>query len=107
MQANKIQMANIQIARANEEVPWALPKNCVWFTLQVRDGTALRIAVEAGHVANSEPPYFTLKADNAWDEKEFNVVPEHGFQLYLACSDANKMVEVMIGVFEEEAGGKE
>jgi len=67
--ANKIVIANINIPEADKEVPWALPKNCRWFTMQVRDGTAIRMAVESGHVASSEPPYFTLLTDNSWDER--------------------------------------
>ena len=104
--ANKIVMANIDIPRANEEVPWAIPKGCIWFTLQVRDGTAVRVAVESGKVASSQPPYFTLKADNSWDERTFGIDPRHGFPLFLACSTASKVVEVMLGIYDPEVGGE-
>ncbi len=103
--ANSIRVANIAIPVADKEVPWSLPTGCRWFTLQVRDGTALRIAYESGKVANSQPPYFTLKADNQWDEKHFEVDSPHGVQLYFACASAGKMVEVLLGIYDPNIGG--
>lgn len=102
---NKILIANLKIEKANTEYPWALPKGTKWFTLQVRDGTAVRVAVESGHVANSEPPYFTLKANSAWDERYFNINSKYGFPLYFACASAEKFVEMLIGIYDSTLGG--
>lgn len=105
--ANKIAIANVNILKANEEVHWALPKGCRWFTLQVRDGTSIRIAVESGHVASSQPPYFTLLTNNSWDERYLDVNISQGLSLYFACNEANKVVEVIMGVYDPSIGGEE
>ena len=104
--ANKLLVANVNIPGADAEVSWALPKNCIWFTLQVRDGTVIRIAVESGHVASSEPPYYTLQADNSWDEQRLKVDTRHGLPLYFACGTAGKVVEVIMGVYDENLEGE-
>lgn len=100
--ANKILIANVNIPEADKEVPWAIPKNCRWFTLQVRDGTSIRIAVESGKVANSQPPYFTIPTNNSWDERYLDVDLRYGLPLYFACSSASKVVEVIMGIYEPE-----
>lgn len=105
--ANNIKIANIDIPVADKEVDWALPQGCRWFTMQSRDGTAIRVAVNAGLVANSQPPYFTIKLDNQWDEKQLGVDIRHGFPLYFACSSAGKVVEVIMGIYDPSVGGKE
>jgi len=104
--ANKIVIANIPIPKADKEVPWALPKDCRWFTLQVRDGTAIRVAVESGHVAKLEPPYFTIKTDNSWDERFLDVDMRYGLPLYFACGVAGKVVEAIMGVYDPDIGGE-
>lgn len=104
--ANTIVIANKKMPLANTEYSWALPKGCRWFTLQVREGTAIRIAVEAGYVADSQPPYFTLLADNQWDERYFDVDIGHGLPLYFACSSAGKTVEVIMGIYDPSVGGE-
>ena len=98
--ADKVLIANVDIPQANKEVAWALPKNCQWFTLQTRDGTPIRLAVESGHVANSQPPYFTLKADNAWDERYLDIDTRYGLKLFFACSLAGKVVEAILGIYD-------
>lgn len=103
--ANSIVIANIIIPEANKERSWALPNGCRWFTLQVRDGTAIRIAVESGKVAESQANYYTLKTDNEWDEKELGVDITHGLPLYFACAAAGKVVEVLMGVYKPEGEG--
>lgn len=104
--ANRIVIANVHLTKANKEYNWALPKNCRWFTLQVRDGTAFRIAVETGHVASSEPPYFTIKADNSWDERYLDVDIRYGLPLFFACSSAGKVVEAIMGIYDPSVGGE-
>lgn len=104
--ANKILIANIKMPKADKEYNWALPKNCRWFTLQVRDGTALRVAVESGHVANSEPPYFTIKMDNSWDERLLEVDLRYGLPLFFACGSAGKTVEAIMGIYDPSIGGE-
>ena len=104
--ANKIVIANVPMPKADKEYPWALPKNCRWFTLQVRDGAVMRIAVESGKVADSHPPYFRLKADSSWDERQLNIDMRYGLPLYFACGSAGKTVEVIMGVFDPDIGGE-
>lgn len=104
--ANKIVIANIPMPKADTEYNWALPKGCRWFTLQVRDETAMRIAVEAGHVASFEPPYFTIKPDTGWDERQLDVEIRYGLPLYFACGSAGKVVEVIMGVYDPSIGGE-
>ena len=101
--ANRVQIANISIQDADTEVSWAFPKGVQWFTLQSRDGAAIRLATESGLVASSQPPYFTVKTDNAWDEKQLRVNIRQGLKLFFACAAAGKVIEVIMGVYDPEA----
>ena len=105
-QANKILVANIKMPSANTEYPWAVPKGCVWFSLHVRDNTAVRIATKSGHVASSEPPYFTLKSNSAWNGEDLKVSIKSGIPLYFASASTGKVVEVIIGIHEPELGSE-
>lgn len=100
--ANKILITNITMTAADTEYSWAVPKNCVWFTLHVRDNTQVRIAAEAGHVAGSQPPYFTLKSNSAWNGEDLKVNVKTGVPLFFASASADKVVEVIIGIYEPE-----
>lgn len=95
--ANKVRVANIDIPTANTWTPWALPKGCRWFTLQTRDGTKVKISRSP-----KGGTYFTLKADTSWDEKDFKVDSKLGYPLYFSCAKAGEVVEVILGVYEEE-----
>lgn len=104
--ANRILIANLPMPVADKEYNWALPKNCRWFTLQTRNGAAIRVAVETGHVASSEPPYFTIKPDNSWDERYLEVDIRYGLPLFLACSSAGEVMEAIMGVYDPSVGGE-
>ena len=97
--ANKLLIANVPMPTANKEETWAVPKNCVWFALHSRGNTALRLAVAPGHVASSEPPYFTLKANSIWNGEYFGIRVKSGVPLYFACASAETL-EVLMGVHE-------
>lgn len=100
--ANKILIANITMVTADTEYPWAVPKNCIWFTLHVRDNSAVRIATEAGHVALSQPPYFTLKSNSAWNGEDLKISLKTGVPLFFASDGTGKVVEVIVGIYEPE-----
>lgn len=95
---NKLQTANISLVDSNKEVTWALPKNCVWFTLQVRGGEQVRMAFESGHVASSEPPYFTIGEDSSWSENGFNIEANSGISIFFASSTSGVTIEALLGI---------
>ncbi len=91
---------NLYMPSANTEYIWQLPKGLKCFTLQVRDGTAIRIAMEKNKVASSNEPYFTLKASASWDEDDLDIHDPNSF-FYFACSSIGKTVEIIVGIEEE------
>lgn len=100
--ANRIQIANIPMPDADTEYPWALPKNCRSFVLHTRDGTAIRVAVEADLVADSHSPYFTVKANTSLSSDELKVEVKYGLKLFFACGSADKTIEAIMGVYDPE-----
>lgn len=100
-QANKLLIANVPMPTANKEYTWSAPKGCVWFALHSRGNTALRVAVLSGHVASSEPPYFTLKANSIWNGEYFGIKVKSGIPLYFACASAETL-EVLMGIYDPE-----
>jgi len=103
--ANAIRIASIPIAAGAEE-PWTLPKGCRGFTLQVRDGTSIRIATRKGNALSSEAPYFTLLTDNSIDEEDLSIDVINSAVLFLA-SDSAVVVEVIYRVYDSTIGGGE
>ena len=93
--ANKILIANIPIP-ANTEVSWALPKGCVWFTLQCRTAVDVRIAFESGKM---EDRYLTLKSGTSWDEHDLDIRQRQPIYFYAASA---VVVEAFLGISEEE-----
>ena len=98
----RIQVANIYTRAANTEAPFALPKNCKWYTMQCRTAVAVRIAFESGHVASSEPPYYTMKSGAVLKEDDLDI--PRGQPMYFAAASA-VTIEVMMGVEEEVSAG--
>ena len=106
-QANRLQIANIDLPVADKEETWAVPKGCQWFNMQTRDGAEIRMSTIAGHAAGKKPPYFTVKPDIAWDEKQLLVKINQGLVLFFASSVAGKTVEILLGIYDpslEESG---
>ena len=95
---SRILVANVQIAVANTEYGWALPKGCKWFTLQCRTAVDVRIAFDSGHVASSEPPYFSLKSGTSWSEDVDIKTP---LKIFFAAASA-VWIEAFVGIAEEE-----
>jgi hypothetical protein len=83
-----------ELIAADTEYDWEIPAGCKKFTMHCRDGTAFRISWLAGKVANSEEPYFTVKANTSYNEDNLDVEP--GTRLYLACSSAAKVIEIIV-----------
>jgi hypothetical protein len=106
-EANAIEITNLELTSADQEYDWALPQGCRWFTLHVRDGTAIRIATSKGKVAGSNSPYFTLKANTSWDEGKLRIKPRTGLVLYFACSSSGKVVEIIAGIHDPAIRGEE
>ena len=92
---------NIELTTQDKEYSWQLPKNLKKFTLHVRDGTAIRLAMVADKVAGSNSPYFTLKANTAWSEDHLDIQSDDVF-LYMACGSAGKIVEILVGMGREQ-----
>lgn len=99
--ANRIAIANIDIVAANKEAQWALPRNCVWFTMQCRTGVDVRIATIAKKAEDSEKPYGTMKAGASWDETRFSMELKTGLPIFFAA-DSPVVVEIFMGVHDEE-----
>ena len=93
--ANKILIANIPVP-ANTEVSWALPKGCVWFTLQCRTAVDVRITFEAGRI---EDRYLTLKSGTSWDENNLDIKVRLPIYFYAASA---VIIEVLLGIYEEQ-----
>ena len=96
----RIQIANIPITAANTDTPWALPKGCRWFSIQCRTAVDVRVAVQAGKAAGSQPDYFTIKSGTVLKEDNLNI--EERLLLWLAAASA-VTVEAVLGISEEEA----
>jgi len=99
---NKVAVANVIMTTADKEYQWSAPKGCVWFTLHVRDNTEVRLAMTSGHVASSEPPYFTLKSNSAWNTDRLKIVVSTGMLVFFACASAGKVIEVLIGIYDPD-----
>ena len=102
--ANRVQIANLKLVEADKEYNWAIPHGCQWFTMQSRTGAAIRIAVTSGLVADKHPPYFTVKTDNSWDERQLKVDLRKGLDLFFASSTAGEVLEVLLGVTDGGVG---
>lgn len=96
--ASRILIANVPLVIANREYTWAIPQGCQWFTMQSRTGATIRLAVVSGLVATSQPPYFTVKADNSWDERQLGVGTKQGITLFFASSTAGEILEILLGI---------
>ena len=95
---NDIRTFTFPLVTADKEYEVYLPKGVKFFTLHVRDGTAIRMSHLQGRVSGSEEPYFTLKANTSWDEQ--NVDVNRNIRWYVACGSASKVVEVIAGVYD-------
>lgn len=103
----RIEIANIELLAKDTEYDWAIPRGCQWFTLHVRDGTAIRIATEPKKVAESNAPYYTLTANGSLTERSLEIDVSEGLLLYFACGSDAKVVEVIMGIYEEVPIGPE
>ncbi len=88
---------NIYMPSANTEYPWNVPFGCKRFIITVRDGTAVRVAMEPKKVAGSDYPYFTLDTNGYWQESDLDIQTDDFF-IYFACASAAKTVEIIIGM---------
>lgn len=97
--ANTMTMANVDLKNSEKEETWTVPKGCQWFTLQSRSGKPIRMALISGNALSSQPPYFTIKTDNSWDERSFNIQSLEGLVLFFACDEVETL-EVLLGIYD-------
>lgn len=97
-EVNDIRVLNFPMATADKEYEIYLPKGTQFFTLHVRDGTAIRLASQQGKVSGSENPYWTHKANTSWYEDRFLFL--RNLRLYAACGSASKVVELIVGLYD-------
>lgn len=72
---------NVGMSEANIEYSQVMPINTQKFLMHTEDGTAFRMAFEAGHVAGLSPPFFTVPVNTSYNE-DFIEPPE--LSLYFA-----------------------
>lgn len=99
--ASKIAVANVDIVEADKEVVWAIPKGCVWFTMQCRTNISIRIGFAPKKAQDSEMPYGTLKSGASWDENDFHIEVKEGQQVFFAAASA-VVIEIFMGIHTEE-----
>lgn len=98
--ANKIRIVNIPIVTANTDTPWAIPKGCVWFTMQCRTAVDVRIGLSPNKAAGSQKPYLTMKSGTSWDEDDLDIKVEEGQPIYFAAASA-VIIEIVLGIYTE------
>lgn len=96
----QISTINISLSAADTEYIWQLPKNMRWFELQCRAATDLRISTIRDCVASSTAPYFTLKSGTVLSEGDLDIKKD--IFLYFATGSTNQVVEILVGLLEEE-----
>ena len=82
---------NVTLTNANTEYSQALPANAKKFLIHTRDGTAFRIAFEAGKVAAPTAPYFSILLNDSYYEDNIKATPT----LYFGCASEGKIVEII------------
>lgn len=92
------EILNVTMTDADTQYSQALPANCKYVSIQTRDGTAVRIAFETGKVAASTAPFFTIRANSAYNVPEsINpcLTPGVALTVYAACAEAGKILELV------------
>lgn len=92
------EILNLTMTSADTEYSQALPLNCKYVSIQTRDGTAARIAFVTGKVAASTAPFFTIRANSAYNVPEsINpcLTPGTALTVYAACASASKILEIV------------
>ncbi|MBU1449201.1 hypothetical protein KKF45_05145 [Patescibacteria group bacterium] len=83
---------NVTMTLADTEYSQALPSACKKFLIQVRDGTAFRLAFVTGKVATLTEPYLTIAANCIYNE---DLIGPIALTLYFGCDVASKVVEIV------------
>lgn len=83
---------NVTMTNLDTEYSQALPANVKKYTIQTRDGTAFRMAFEAGKVAAPTEPYFSIETDGFHHEDS---IEPASLTLYFACGSAGKVAEIL------------
>ena len=92
--AKEPSIVKIDLVTANAEVEYRVPTGCKKFMIQMRDGTTFKVATVKNGTKTTTPNYFTIRTDGAvwWDN--LNVTDSGEAVFYLACGNANKVVEI-------------
>lgn len=83
---------NVTMTSADTEYSQALPSNCKKFLIHTRDGTAFRLAFVTGKVAAPTAPYFTVPANQSYNE---DLIQPSAQTLYFGCASAGKIIEII------------
>jgi len=81
---------NLEMPLANKEYSYQFPAHTKKFLVQMRAAVDVRIAFVKDVVADSQPPYFTLKANISYSEDELDT--QGDFHIYLAHSEITGQV---------------
>lgn len=85
-------IANVPLTIANTQYPYQFPAEVKGFTFHCRTSFAIRYAYREGLVADSQPPYFTLKANTAKSQDDLK--SRGALRIYFASAEAAVVVEI-------------
>jgi hypothetical protein len=88
---------NVTMTNANEQYSLEIPNGCKTISVTIRDGVSgasYRVAYVTGKVATPTAPYLKFKCDTEYFEDGLFL---NGKNLYLACSNASQVAQVVIG----------
>lgn len=89
---------NVTMTNANEQYSLVIPDGCKKISVTIRDGVpgaSYRVAYVTGKVAGPTAPYLKHKCDTEYYEDGLSL---YGKTLYLACSNASQVAQVVVGL---------
>lgn len=100
--AKNLQTAVLPLGAANKEVSYQFSIGTKNFVIHARNGNEVRMSTQQGIVTvdpavESRDPRFTLKANTAYSQDDLNIT-DFTQTFYFACSVANEVLEIIIGV---------
>jgi hypothetical protein len=97
--SKNLAIITIPLGTADTEKRWQFPIGMKTFVMHSRNGNEVRMATHPGIVADSNEPYFTLKANTAYSQDDLNIGNIQPYPtLYFACPAADEVLEIIIGV---------
>lgn len=92
--ASEPSIVTIDLVTADAEIEYRVPAGCKKFMIQMRDGTTFKVATVKNGTLTINANYFTIRTDGViwWDN--LAITDSREAVLYLACGNANKVVEI-------------